>query len=70
MQRRELNTLRTCGFVRIFQEDFSLRRLSASFSVRHELFGFVFMISEANTFRQGKVVKSKSASFTDHRHHC
>ena len=50
-------------FVRILPDDFSLRRLLANFSVCHELMDLFFVISEANTFRQGKVVISKSASF-------
>ena len=65
MERRELHTLRFCRFVRILPEDFSLRRFLANFSVCHKLSDLFFVISEANTntFRQGKVVINKSASF-------
>ena len=62
MQSRELHTLRFGRFVRILPDDFSLRRFLANFSVCHELLDLFFVISEANTFRQGKVVMSKSAS--------
>ena len=63
MQRRKLHTLWFWCFVRILPGDFSLGRLLANFSVCHELLDLFFLISETNTFRQGKVVKSKSASF-------
>ena len=63
MERRELHTLRFWRFLRILPDDFSLRRFLANFSVCHELLDFFFVISEANTFRQGKVVINKSASF-------
>ena len=60
---KELHTLRFWCFVRILPDDFSLRRFLANFSVCHELLDLFFVISEANTFRQGKVVMNKSASF-------
>ena len=63
MESRELHTLRFWRFVRILPDDFSLRRFLANFSVCHELLDLFFVISEANTFRQGKVVINKSASF-------
>ena len=63
MQRRELHTLRFWRFLRILPDDFSLRRFLANFSVCHELLDLFFVISEANTFRKGKVVINKSASF-------
>ena len=63
MQYRELHTLRFWRFVHILPNDFSLRRFLANFSVLHELLDLFFVISDANTFRQGKVVISKSASF-------
>ena len=59
----ELHTLRFWRFVCILPDDFSLRRLLANFSVCHELLDLFFVISEANTFRQVKVVINKSASF-------
>ena len=62
-QRRKQHSLRFWRFVRILPDDFSLRRLLANFSVCHELLDLFFVISETNTFRQGKVVISKSASF-------
>ena len=62
-QRRKQHSLRFWRFVRILPDDFSLRRLLANFSVCHELLDLFFVISETNTFRQGKVVLSKSASF-------
>ena len=62
MERRELHTLRFWRFVCILPDDFSLRRFWQTFSVPRT-FGFVFVISEANSFRQGKVVINKSASF-------
>ena len=63
MQRRKQHTLRFRRDVRIPPDDFSLRRFLANFSVCHELLDLFFVISETNTFRQGKVVISKSASF-------
>ena len=63
MQRRELHTLRFWRFVRILPDDFSLRRLLANVSVRHELSDLFFVISETNTFRQGKVVIIKQKCF-------
>ena len=63
MERRELHTLRFWRFVRILPDDFSLRRFLANFSVCHKLLDLFFVISEATTFRQGKVVITKSASF-------
>ena len=63
MERREPHTLWFWRFVRILPDDFSLRRFLANFSVCHELSDLFFVISEANTFRQGKVVINKSASF-------
>ena len=63
MERRELHTLRFWRFVRILPDDFSLSRFLANFSVCHELLDLFFVISEANTFRQGKVVINKNASF-------
>ena len=62
-QRRKQHSLRFWRFVRILPDDFSLRRLLANFSVCHELLDLFFVISETKTFRQGKVVISKSASF-------
>ena len=62
MQCRKENSLRFRHFVRILPDDFSLRRLFANFSVCHQLLILFFVISETNTFRQGKVVISKSAS--------
>ena len=71
MERRELHTLRFWRFVRILPEDFSLRRCLANFSVCHELLDLFFVISEANTFRQGKVViKQKVLRFSDKRRSC
>ena len=66
-QRRKQHYLRFWRFVRILPDDFCLRQLLANFSVCHELLGLFFVISEAKTFRQGKVVISKSASFSDKR---
>ena len=63
MQRRELHTLRFWCFVRILPDDFSLRLFLANFGECHELLDLFFVISETNTFRQGKVVISKSAPF-------
>ena len=63
MERRELHTLRFWRFIRILPDDFSLRRFLANFSECHELLELIFVISEAYTFRQGKVVINKSASF-------
>ena len=63
MERRELHTLRFWRFVRILPDDFSLRQFLANFSVCHELLDLFFVISETNTFRQGKVVINKSAWF-------
>ena len=63
MERRELHTLRFWRFVRILPDDFSLRRILGNFSVCHELLDLFFVISEANTFRQSKVVRNKSAPF-------
>ena len=40
----------------------ALRQFLANFSVSHELLGLFFAVSETNSFRQGKVVISKSAS--------
>ena len=57
------HSLRFWRFVRILPDDFSLRRLLANFSLCHELLDLFFVISETKTFRQGKVVISKSASF-------
>ena len=62
-QRRKQNSLRFWRFVRILPDDFSLRRLLANFSVCHELLDLFFVISETKTFRQDKVVISKSSSF-------
>ena len=59
---QEENSLRFRHFVRILPDDFSLRRLFANFSVCHKLLDLFSVISETNTFRQGKVVISKSAS--------
>ena len=58
------------GTTRIPSDDFSLRRLLANFLVCHELLDLFFVISETNTFRQGKVVTRKSASFSDKRRSC
>ena len=63
MPRRKLHTLRFWRLVRILPGHFSLGRLLANFSVCHELLDLFFLISETNTFRQGKVVISNSASF-------
>ena len=63
MQRRKQHTFRFWRYVGILPDDFSFRRLLASFSVCHELLGLFFVISETKGFRQGKVVISKSASF-------
>ena len=63
MECRELHTLRFWRFVRILPDDSSLRRFLANFSVCHELKDLFFVISKANTFRQGKVVMNESASF-------
>ena len=63
MQRRELDTLRFWRFVRILPDNFSLRRFLANFGECHELLDLFFVISETNTFGQGKFVKNKSASF-------
>ena len=57
-------------FVRILPDDFSLRRFLANFSVCHELLELFFMISEANTLRQGKVVITKVLRFSDKRRSC
>ena len=54
MERRELHTLGFWRFVRILPNDFSSRRFLANFSVCHKLLDFFFVITEANTFRQGK----------------
>ena len=62
-QRRKQHSLRFWRFVRILPDDFSLRLLLANFSVCHELLDLFFVIIETKTFRQGKVVISKSASF-------
>ena len=62
-QRRKQHSLRFWRFLRTLPDDFSLRRLLANFLVCHELLDLFFVISETNTFRQGKVVISKSASF-------
>ena len=62
-QRRKQHSLWFWRFVRILPDDFSLRRLLANFSVCHKLLDLFFVISETKTFRQGKVVISKSASF-------
>ena len=63
MECRELHTLRFWRFVRILPDDFSFRPFLANFSVCHELLDLFFVISEANSFRQGKVVINKSGSF-------
>ena len=63
MQRRKQHTIRFWRFVRILPDDFFLRRLVANFSVCHQLLDLFFEISVIRTFRQGKVVISKSASF-------
>ena len=63
MERRELHTLRFWRFVRILPDDFSSGQFLANPSVCHELLDLFFLISEANTFRQGKVVINKSPSF-------
>ena len=70
MERRELHTLQFWRFVGILPDDFSLRRFLANFSVCHKLLDLFFVISEANTFRQGKVVINKNASFSDKRRSC
>ena len=62
-QRRKQHSLRFWRFVRIQEDDFSLRRLLGNFSVCHKLLDLFFVISETKTFREGKVVISKSASF-------
>ena len=62
-QRRKQHSLRFWRFVSIPPDDFSLRRLLANFSVCHEFLDLFFVFSETKTFRQGKVVISKSASF-------
>ena len=67
MERRELHTLRFWRFVRILPDDFSLRRFLANFSVCHELLDLFFVISEANTFRQGKVVQGSKNLFSNTR---
>ena len=66
MQRRKQHTLRYWRHVRILPDDF-FRRFLANFSVCNELLNLFFVISETNTFRQGKVVISKSAYFSDKR---
>ena len=63
MERTELHALRFWRFVRILPDDFSLRRFLANFSVCLDFLDLFFVISEANTFRQGKVVVNKSALF-------
>ena len=63
LQRRKKHTARFWRYVRLLPDDFSLRRFLANFSVCHELLALFFVISETKTFRQGKVVVSKSASF-------
>ena len=63
MQRRKQHTLRFWRYVCILPDDFSLRRFLANFSVCHELLDLFFVIGVTKTFRQGKVVMSKSASF-------
>ena len=63
MQRRKLHTLWLWCFKRTLPGDFSLGRLLANFSMCHKLLDLFFLISETITFRQAKVVISKSASF-------
>ena len=70
MERREVHTSRFWRFVRIIRDDFSLRRFLANLSVCNELLDLFFVISETNTFRQGKVVKTKVLRFSDKRRSC
>ena len=68
------NTL--CGFGAMYaffliDDDFFLRQFLANFSVCHERLDLFFVVSETKTFRQDKVVISKSASFfSDKRRSC
>ena len=59
----KLQTLQFWRYVRIIPDDFFLTKFLANFWVCNELLDLCFVISETKTFRQGKVVISKSASF-------